>query len=64
MSDKSLAQCARSLATALLHYAKERDDDSKKRINYLHFELCQLYKIDLQEQQDAEHIARTSKADE
>jgi len=57
MSEKALAQIARALGKTLIHHAKERDPESKKRIAALHTELCAVYRQDKaeQEQQDAEH---------
>lgn len=50
--DRQLAQCARSLATSLIHWARERDEDSKKRIAILQRELCLIYR---EEQSNKEH---------
>lgn len=57
MSDKALAQVARALGAALIHLARERDEESKKRISALHTELCAIYRQDVAEQAVLEKIA-------
>ena len=44
MSDRALAQVARSLAVALLAWAHDRRDDDKKKIAELHRELCETWR--------------------
>ena len=47
----NLDQIARALADALLDYAYTRKDDDKKRVAQLQYELCQLRKAELKQQE-------------
>lgn len=51
--DKAYIQCARSLASALRTYAKERREEDKKKIHSLESELCQIHRHEQTESKPA-----------